>query len=474
MAVDVLNDHKTNIDGTKAYNRTSPVEYLLRDRTLALRVCWLILSLAIASGLTYLRLAGGLGSAGVPLVFYLPAIIATTLVAGAEIGIAALALSLLLVWVLFTPPALTWHLPSRDQSVTLGLWAVVAGIIVWLSGFLRSSLQELSRNELRYRKLAEVTSDIVWITDEKGHSHAANTAFTRVTGLSWPDTGGHKWLKAIHEEDRAAIVPNAKRAEDYHQVEFRLWDATAKEWRWYRSRAVAIKTPQGEIVEWITAMRDVHQPKLARERTAIIVGESRHRLKNLVTIIESIAKGSQRKSDKTNPETVAFVERFVGRLRALGTAADLALAGQHQIMDLRDVVKATLEPFMEESEQIHMSGSSLVISQETGGSVALAIHELATNAIKYGALSVPGGFVSLSWIDAPEGDNQKVTLLWKERGGPPVTAPSREGYGSRVIRAAASRERDGRVAIDYQPDGLQCELSFAQTSQNREAAPASQ
>lgn len=449
-------------DVVRTRNGISPVGFLLRDRSLALRVCWFLVPLMIASGLTYLRLAGGLGSAGVPLVFYLPAIIATTLVTGPEFGIVSVILSLILVWMLFVPPALSWHLPNRDQAVTLGLWALVASILVWLCYFLRQSLQDLSRNELRYRKLAEVSSDIVWITDKDGHSHAANEAFSHVTGLTWPDTGGHRWLKAIHEEDRSAIAPKSERGEDFHQVEFRLWNDTAQEWRWYRSRAVAIKTSHGEILEWITAMRDVHQPKLARERTAIIVGESRHRLKNLVAIIEAIATGSQRKSDKANPETVAFLDRFVGRLRALGAAADLALAGQHQIMDLRDVVKATLAPFMEDGGKIKMSGSSLVISQETGGSVALAIHELATNAIKYGALSVPSGIVTVSWSDVPQEDKQKVTLCWKESRGPSVSAPSKEGYGSRVIRAAASREVDGRVAIEYQPDGLYCELSFAQ------------
>lgn len=449
---------------------TTAMRILLRDRSLVMRLIWVVMPLIIATGLTYLRLAGGLGSAGVPLVFYLPAIMATTLAAGAEFGVVALAGSLVLVWILFVPPTLTLHLPSRDQTVTLTLWALISGIIVWLCHFLRQSLQQVSRNETRYRKLVEVTSDIVWITDAHGHSHAANEAFTRITGMSWPDFGGHKWLRSIHEEDRATIVPDSARGEEFHQVEFRLWDDTAKDWRWYRSRAVAIKTPQGEIIEWITAMRDVHQPRLARERTAIIVGESRHRLKNLVAIIESLALGSQRKSDKANPETIAFLTRFVGRLRALGTAADLALAGQHHIMDLREVVHATLAPFMEDSGQIQISGPPLVISQETGGSVALAIHELATNAIKYGALSAANGLVALNWKDVTLDDKQQVTLNWRERGGPPVATPSKEGYGSRVIRAAASREIDGRVTIAYDPEGLSCELSFIQIPPKRGGA----
>ncbi len=448
------------------------VPFLLRERTFISRFSWFVLALAVASALTYLRLAGGLGSSGVPLVFYLPAIILTTLVADVGFGIVALALSLVLVWVLFVPPALSWHLPSRDQTITLSLWALVSGILVWLCSFLRQALQELTRSEVRYRKLAEVSSDIIWITDAQGQSHAANEAFSRVTGRSWPDTAGHKWLQAIHADDHAALMPIG-RGDEFHQVEFRLWDDTDKDWRWYRSRAVAIKNEDGDVFEWITAMRDVHQPKLARERSAIIVGESRHRLKNLVAIIEALAKSSQLKSDRMRPEFVAYLERFMGRLRALGAAADLALAGRHQIVDLKETVHATLAPFMEGSDQIKASGPPLVISQQTGGSVALALHELATNAIKYGALSTPDGVAELSWNATPDTDDHQVMFVWEEKGGPPVIPPDKEGYGSRVIRAAVARERDGRVAIEYRPDGLYCELSFKQAAPIIDASEAS-
>ncbi len=439
------------------------ISFVAHERPWALRLWWLVMPLAIATLLTYLRLLTGFGSAGVPLVFYFPAIIATTLTAGLRFGAVSLAATLFLVWFLFVPPMLTFHGPTRDQIVTLVLWTLVSGILVCLAYFLRLSLRQLSRNEARYRKLVAVTSDIVWVTDGDGHVHMANPAWSRITGVAWPNFSGLKWAESVHEEDRPLLAPSSSGAPDFHQAEFRLWDANSNDWRWFRSRAVGITSPDGQIVEWITAMRDVHEPKLARERAAIMLGESRHRLKNLVTIIDALAKSS-RPAGNSTPETDAFLKRFVGRLHALGAAADLALAGDNRIMNLGAAARATLAPFTEGHSHIQISGPDTILSQETGGSVALALHELATNAIKYGALSAPDGSVSLTWETAPVADGERVVITWKEHGGPPPKPPEKPGFGTRVIRAAASRERDGQVEIEYPADGLYCRLSFTQAT----------
>jgi two-component system CheB/CheR fusion protein len=313
-----------------------------------------------------------------------------------------------------------------------------------------------------------VTSDIVWVTDGDGNVYSANPAWSRITGVAWPEFGGLKWAQSVHEEDRPLLAPTNSGAPDFHQAEFRLWDAASNDWRWFRSRAVAIASSDGEIEEWITAMRDVHEPKLARERAAIMLGESRHRLKNLVTIIDALAKSS-RPATNSNAETDAFLKRFLGRLHALGAAADLALAGDNRIMDLGAAARATLAPFTEGHRHIQISGPDTILSQETGGSVALALHELATNAIKYGALSVPDGSVSLTWETTPVADGEQVVIIWKEHGGPPPKPPEKVGFGTRVIRAAASRERDGKVDLDYPETGLCCRLSFTQATRTNAA-----
>ncbi|HEY1632480.1 MAG TPA: HWE histidine kinase domain-containing protein [Rhizomicrobium sp.] len=427
--------------------------FLIKPRAQATRAAWLAGMLALATFITALRLQLGLGTSGVPLVFYLPAILAVTLIAGWEYGVAALVLSIATVWYIFIPPPFSFGL-SQPQSVTMALWSFVCVLLVWTAHSLRLSLQAALRNEMRYRRLIAVISDMVWVTDGSGRVREAHPAWTRVTGQAWPDYRGLRWADAVHEEDRAKLMPDP--SADNHLADFRLRDPSG-DWRWYRGRAVALRAPDGEIVEWITAVRDVHESKLARERDEIVIGEARHRLKNLVTIIDALAKNSRRRGAEPNAELEAYLKRFLGRLHALGAAADLVLAGQHQYVEIGAVIRSSLAPFIEENaERFRLGGPDITLSEATGGSLALAIHELATNAIKYGALTTQEGVVSIDW--KIEGD--RVTIEWKERGGPAPVPPAREGFGGRVIKSVPAREKNGEVVVEYPPDGLYCRISF--------------
>jgi PAS domain S-box-containing protein len=445
------------------------VGFLVKQRSHASRAAWLVGALAVATLITLLRLQLGFGSSGVPLVFFLPAIIIVTLVAGLEYGFAALIAAIAIVWFAFLPPPFSFHIPPRGQAVTFILWSVVSVPLVALAYFLRASLQLLIRSESRYRQIASVTSDIVWLTDHDGGIHQPHPSWTQVTGHAWPGYRGDGWLKAVHEEDRPNL--RAPDGEDHHAAEFRLWDAGAEDWRWYRARAVAIRGPDGRIEEWVTAMSSVHEQKLAREKSEMMIGEARHRLKNLVTIIDALAKSSRQRGAEPNSELEAFLKRFLGRLHALGAAADLVLAGQHLYVDIGAMIRATLAPFIEEDgHRFFIQGPEFQLAEPTGGSLALAMHELATNAIKYGALTDHDGRVSITWnvVPTPEGD--RVTVEWKEQGGPRPVAPEREGFGTRVIKSVPSREKNGDVTIEYQPDGVYCRIAFTRASAEKKAA----
>jgi PAS domain S-box-containing protein len=434
------------------------ITFLARPRTAVENVAWLIGALAVSSFLTYLRMRLGLGSSGVPLAFYLPSIILVALVAGWEFGFAALLFSVAIVWFSFVPPAFAFAPLTRDQSITLALWSVVCIPLVGIAALLRAALQHLVRSEERYRKLVGVLSDIVWVTDADGNILIPKPAWSQITGTQWPDYAGRGWLRSVHEDDRTLLMPSS---DAHHDAEFRLWSAQAGDWRWHRSRAVALTGPDGRIVEWITTMSDVHEPKLARERSEIIIGESRHRLKNLLTIIEALAKSSRRPGDADNAELDAYVRRFLGRLHALGTAADLVLAGKHIAVDTEALIRATLAPFIEEgTDRFEIHGPVMHLSEATGGSLAMAVHELATNAIKYGALSNATGKVSISWTVTPVSDGEDVVFTWKEHGGPAAVEPERQGFGLRVIKSVPAREKGGDVQIEYPSDGLYCRIAF--------------
>jgi two-component sensor histidine kinase len=192
----------------------------------------------------------------------------------------------------------------------------------------------------------------------------------------------------------------------------------------------------------------------------IQIGELRHRLKNLLTVIEALAKSS--KDRHATPEVQTFLSRFLGRLHALGAAADLVLAGGRQVsIECGTLVRATLAPFMEEPSRFDFSGPELYLSEETGGTLGLAFHELATNALKYGALTRDTGRVSIDWAAARfDAQTERVEIVWRERGGPPPTPPEKEGFGTRLIRSVAAREREGEVQISYDPAGFSCCIAF--------------
>ena len=125
----------------------------------------------------------------------------------------------------------------------------------------------------------------------------------------------------------------------------------------------------------------------------------------------------------------------------------------------------------ERAERFVLSGQELYLSEETGGTLGLALHELATNAVKYGALSIPDGAVGFTWtVTRREDGQERIVLEWKEHGGPPPTAPAREGFGTRLIRAVPARERGGKVEIRHDPDGFYCRISFLRPINGPQAA----
>jgi two-component sensor histidine kinase len=192
----------------------------------------------------------------------------------------------------------------------------------------------------------------------------------------------------------------------------------------------------------------------------LALGEARHRLKNLMTIIEALAKFSGTRPGE-NPEIDAFLHRFLGRLRALGAASDLVLKYGPGVLEANAVVSAVLAPFLSESpRRLHFDGPDLALSEHFGGALALAVHELATNALKYGALSVPSGSVTLCWSAMPCDGGEKIEFVWRENGGPPPRRPEKDGYGHKMIRSVAARETDGEASLDFPPEGLVCRISY--------------
>lgn len=221
----------------------------------------------------------------------------------------------------------------------------------------------------------------------------------------------------------------------------------------------AIRNAHGEIVGASKIARDNTERRREIERQALLIGEMKHRAANLAAIVDAIARQSR---PQNAPEVDRYIDRFMGRLQTLLTAGQLVLDSSSRTPDLGETIHVALRPFVESRREgdIAIAGPPVAVSEFVGGGLAMAFHELATNAFKYGALSTETGTATVSWTLIAQGADVRVEIDWREQGGPAVSVPTQTGFGTRVISSALAAARDGAIAIDYRPDGLHCRFSF--------------
>ncbi len=379
--------------------------------------------------------------------FFFPAVMIAALFGGLEFGVPALVITIAISGVYFTRGDATFA------------FAAAAAVQVAVAAVLRQFFSESRRWGVRYRKLVTAISSATSLSEADGRIERPQPELGRLLGMPWPTYRGMRWLDAVHPEDQAQLPPASALDDNaLYRAEVRLKDPATGDWRWHLIRATPLLDDSGEVAEWISILTDIHPRKLAEQRRELLLGELRHRLKNLMTLIQAIARSSQPQGDRTVEE---YLEKFFGRLYALEAAGEQVIAQDRPVIETGGVIRATLAPFTSDAaERIAIGGPRCLLTEATGGALALGIHELATNAIKYGSLSVSKGTVSVAWQCEDTTDGERVVIDWTERGGPTPMKPNREGYGSRVIRFVPARERNGKVDIDYAPEGLHCRISF--------------
>lgn len=233
-----------------------------------------------------------------------------------------------------------------------------------------------------------------------------------------------------------------------------------------------IRGPDGQVVGASKIARDISYRRRERAQQELFLGEMQHRVKNLAAVIDGLARMSQPKNE---PAVEAFVKTFLGRVHALLMSGELVVTSNAREANLRQVFETVLKPFVDPSKPppISLDGPPVQLPESTAGGLGLAAHELATNALKYGALGSEGGRVSINWSVTPSSEGNRVRIEWKEVGGPPPPGePLRRGFGSRVIRSAVSHERDGKTDVVFEQDGLRCRFEFVQNQREASADTA--
>ena len=207
----------------------------------------------------------------------------------------------------------------------------------------------------------------------------------------------------------------------------------------------------------IERIRLTHALRQNAHEQSLLARELGHRVKNLLGLVQALA--SQTAAGERSGEE--FRDAFMGRLRALAAAETLVFEDRGDFADLLRIAEEVLEPYrMEDPARITIDGSSAKLPARNGRMFGLALHELATNASKHGALSEPDGEVHLSWRLQERDGSRRIQLTWKERNGPEVRKPEKRGFGTRLLEDLVSHELNGSAELNYEPTGLSYTLSF--------------
>jgi two-component system, chemotaxis family, CheB/CheR fusion protein len=218
----------------------------------------------------------------------------------------------------------------------------------------------------------------------------------------------------------------------------------------------------------IAAMVDITQRKGAEAAQAELLHELQHRVKNTLAIVSSLATRMQR----SNSDAADFTTRFLERLRAMAAVHELLSAENWQRVNLRDIAATATDAYDgADKHNITIRGPDVTLDGDTAATLSMALHELATNAAKYGALSVSEGHVELMWhIDMTNG-GRWLTIAWRERNGPHITAPPVEGFGTGFVRRSVAHELGGTVELAYEPEGLSGTIIFPLDDRGEKGLP---
>jgi len=261
------------------------------------------------------------------------------------------------------------------------------------------------------------------------------------------------------------LIPPDRRKEDEDVFERLLRGESVEPYETVRRRknggevdvlltASPIRNAEGQIIGVSKIVHDITELKRVRDLQALLLGEMKHRVNNLVTVLEALGRGAIPKGETA---LEAFFTTFMGRVRTLLSAGEMVFSSSTRRADLGETANATLRPFVDaQAERIRVHGPALQLTEKTTAGLALAFHELATNALKYGALAASDGKIDLSWTV----EQSLVTIVWKEQIGHRLTVPEKRGFGTRLIRAAVSGEPNGQSEIRFEPDGLRCFFKF--------------
>ncbi len=311
-----------------------------------------------------------------------------------------------------------------------------------------------------YETLLQATPDLSYVFDLQHRFIYANKARLTMWGMSWDEAigktcleiGYEPWHAAMHDREIEQVI--ATRQPIRGDVPFPHATLGVRIYDYIFTPVIG---PDGQVEAIAGSTRDVTERKRHEQHQQLLINELNHRVKNTLATVQSIARQTLRSAAGLEDANAKIEERLV----ALASAHDILTRENWHSADIRDLAQSTVDAYGAPG-QFQLEGDSCRLDPRRALALAMALHELGTNAAKYGALSSREGRVCLHWSSTDLDGDPRIEVVWQEHGGPAVHEPAQRGFGSRLLERGLKHDLGGGVELAFAPGGVRCHLWMPQ------------
>jgi PAS domain S-box-containing protein len=335
---------------------------------------------------------------------------------------------------------------------------VVDGVVITFFDITSRKLLEVALKESERRLSAIISQAAAGVaeTDLQGHFTLSNPLFCRIAGRTKAELSMLRMEDILHPDDRArnadvlSVISSDGKVVDL-DVRFVKPDGQVI---WVHKSISPTAAPDGQVNRILAVVVDITDQKLAEAHRELLLHELSHRVKNTLATVQSIAR-------QTAPGAASVEDyrtAFISRLQSLARTQNLLQTSDWHGALLKDVVLSELAPYQTDRKRWVVEGPDVLLTSNAALALGMAVHELATNAAKYGALSDGTGQVSVEWTAVPTSSGRLLKIQWLESGGPVVLASQKKGFGTRLITQGLALQLDGKIKLDFNPVGVSCTI----------------
>ncbi|MGY4515822.1 MASE4 domain-containing protein [Lysobacter sp. HA18] len=384
------------------------------------------------------------------------------------------------------PQEFEWPAPHTDRVHAYRVFRAehhhdLAGVLFNDVTDARHAEHALAESEARQRILVQGIPQLLWRNDANGQTTWVGPQWVTYTGQSTDDALGAGWMDVVHPDDRDASHASwlAARETGRLDVEHRLRAADGT-YRWHHSRSEPHFAADGKLESWLGSSTDIHELKSLQHRQAVLVAELQHRTRNLLAVVRALADRTSRDSEGLTDFRATFRDRLDALARAQSLLSRLDNTDRvtfEEIMQAEMFAISGLRAAQDDGRVVLDGPPNVRLRSSTVQTLALALHELATNALKYGALSAANGRLDVRWALLSDADGTpRLNVVWKESGMriDPDGPVQGGGYGRELIERALPYQLGASTVYAIEPDGVRCEIVMqvsAQSPTDVESAP---